>query len=408
MKAYKYRIYPNKAQQEQIDKTLNAARWAYNFGLDHIKKASEAELQRRKEEPESPKQKIPNYVAVSKLITELKKTDKYAWLNEVPRDPITQALMNVDKAFKNFFTRIKKGESQAGYPKFKKRGVGTQAFSIFCPSNKVDFAKSTLTITRIPNIKARFHRHFEGKIKTITISKDTVGAYYASILVESEAMPAMVKREIKPETTISVHSGLRNLLTTSEGVKYDNPRTLKANEKRLAKAQRKLSKSELKYTVETNEFGKERRVYSKNRDKLRLKVNKIHKKIANIREHNLHNISKDIVENERIETICLDNFAIKRMVKDNRFSKNIHDAAWFKFKTMVKYKSEWLGKNVLESDVESPITQRCFECKHIEEVKIPLNKLVWTCSNCGSKNDRDLNAAKNVKEISLNKVSTKS
>jgi len=402
--AYKYRLYPNKSQSEMLDKTMNVSRWAFNYCLSEIKKATEVELERRKNEPDSPKNHIPTNYDISRKITELKKDPQYAWLNEVPRDAITHALENVDKAFKNFFRRLKNGEDKAGYPKFKKKGIGSQSFALCSPSNKVDFAKGRLSLLRIPNIKAVFHRHFEGFVKTITVTKDPTGAYYASILVDNPDVQAPQKREVKNESTISVHSGLRNLFTTSEGVKYDNPRTLNRYEEKLKRLQRRLSKLELKYTIETNEFGKERRLYSKNRDKLRLQVNKLHKRIANIREWNLHNISKEIVENDKTETICMDKFNIKDMVKDTRFAKNIHDAAWYKFKTMVKYKAEWLGKNVLETDFGTPITQRCFVCKSIEVDKIPLNKLEWVCSSCGITNDRDLNAAQNVRELAFEPI----
>jgi putative transposase len=301
---------------------------------------------------------------------------EFEWISKVDSQALQNSVKSLDSTFKNFF----KG---SGYPKFKSKH-GKQSFS--CPNNKreVNWKNSTLTIPKIPNIPIRLDRRFEGKIRTVTISKTPTNKYFASIIVEtSDVIPD--KCPVKEETTLGIDLGITDFVITSEGEKVKSPKPLKSNLKRLKVLQRRASR---------------KKKGSNNRKKANLKVAIQYEKITNIRKDFLHKLSSKIINDSQVETICIETLRVKNMVKNHNLAQAIQDASWSEFVRQLEYKCAWRGKNIIKIGQFEPSSKTCFNCKHKVD-KLPLNIREWTCKECHVTHDRDINAAKNIKFMGL-------
>jgi len=238
LKGYKYRIYPTEEQRTYLNRNMGAARFIYNWALDMRKKDFERQKLEGIKKPKS-----LNIFEISKRLTLFKKEEGVKWLIECSSVSLNAALRNLDEAYKNFFRRVKeggkgKGKKVMGFPKFKKRS-GDQSFQ-FHQSYQVDFEKNLLHIPKCPNIPAIFHRRFEGKMKTATISRDGAYRFYISILVESNEVYPEIPIDIG--NVIGIDHGIRNYITLSDGKTWDNPELEKKVSKRLARLARSVSK----------------------------------------------------------------------------------------------------------------------------------------------------------------------
>ena len=363
LKAYKYRIYPNEAQKSLIEQTFGCTRFIYNFCLDAKKYAYE--------------QHNKLNLSENQLKGRMKylKT-QYEWLKLVDSQSLNHAIRNMDNAYKRFF-------NGAGFPKFKKK-CNEQSFSAPNNTRRVDFEKGTLTIPKLPNIKMQISRRFEGKIKTVTIRRVPSGKYFASILVDN-GVKNPKKRKVTPEGTIGIDLGLKEFAIVSDGRRFENHKFLANSMKRLEVLQRRHS----------------RKVKgSKNRNKSRIRVAILHERIANQRNDYMHKLSTQIVNESQVDTICVETLAVKNMVKNEKLAQAISDVGWGEFVRQLEYKCEWYGKNFIKIGRFEPSTKTCNNCLAVNET-LTLADREWICGGCNTVHDRDLNAARNIRDIGL-------
>ena len=351
--AHKYRIYPDTEQVELLAKTFGCVRVVWNNILDW-----------RSKEYTLNAVKI-NYFASSKKLTEIKRLEELAWLNEVSCIALQQALRCQDAAFSNFFA------GRAKYPNFKSKH-GKQSFRL--TSSGFRIKDNLLYIAKSKNpLKIALSRPLPSQINSLTISKDCSGRYFASFQGESqkEQLP-------KLNNSIGLDVGLNHFLTTSNGEKIDNPRIYRKNEKRLKVLQRRLSR---------------KAKGSNNRNKARLKVARHHATITNSRKDFLHKLSTKLIREN--QTIIVEDLNVIGMLKNHNLAKSISDASWSEFSRMLKYKADWHNRTFTKVSRWLPSSQICSSCGHRGSKKA-LSVREWVCSECGAIHDRDINAAKNI------------
>lgn len=353
-KAFKYRLYPTEPQKELIAKHIGSSRFVYNLALE-TKNAAYISAKH-------------NYSAFDlvKQLPELKK--EFPWLKEVNSQSLQQAIQNMDIAFKKFF----KG---AGFPKFKSKHRGKQSFAI--PQNVIVKDDFLIVPKFKEGIKMSLHRQTKGTIKSATITATPTGKYFVSILCDTkEELPS--KAPIKENTTIGVDLGIKDFLITSDGKVVSNPKYLRKAQSKLKYAQRKYSKHKGKRTKK--------------------KLAKLHEKVVNKRKDFLHKVSTQLIREN--QTIALETLAVKNMVKNHNLAQSISDASWSTFVTMLEYKANWYGKNILRIGQFAPSTKTCSNCGAINK-ELTLKDREWTCGSCSTALNRDVNAACNIKSFAL-------
>ena len=381
LKAYKFRIYPNKAQVEAFELNFRANRFVYNWFLTKRMQGYSYAKNRKLDSP-----KLSKYDE-SKALTALKKEDDYRWLHEAIATGLVTSIRQLDVAYQNFFRRVKKGETEAGFPKYKDKRDGNQSFRL--ETNKalslkrIEGKKNTglLSILKIKNIPCVYHKIIQGELKQVTISKNAYNQYFASILVQEnhEAFP-------KTDKSIGIDVGSRMLVTGSDGSTYDNPKALKNNRDRLAFLQKKIS---------TKQKGSG--VYKK----LKRKIAKVHNDIKNLRNTHIHQVTADLVKKN--DLIITEDLAVKNMTKKSAkgkknktgLNRTLADASLGKLKETLAYKCEWNNRELIKVDRFYPSSQICHACGFKnKEAKKGAEQL--TCPKCGESFNRDLNAAKNI------------
>lgn len=354
-RAYRFRFYPTPEQEMILAKTFGCARFAYNYML------------RLRTDAWFKEQKRVGYHETSALLTKLKKTPEYAWLNEVSSVPVQQALRHLQTAFNNFFAK------RAAYPTFKRKD-GPQSAEYTTSAFKWDGRALKLAKMDTP-LAIRWSRTIPkaAKVTTVTVSKDAAGRYFVSLLCDDTVSP-------KPEVTgkVGIDLGLTHFAILSTGEKVAAPNTFRRYEKKLAKLQRRLAKK----TKGSNR-----------RKKARLKVAKLHAKIADSRRDFLHKLSARLVNENQV--IAVESLSVSNMQKNRHLSKSIGDAGWSEFLRQLEYKARWYGRELIGIDRWYPSSKRCSDCGYTMP-KMPLSVREWVCPECGSIHDRDINAARNV------------
>jgi putative transposase len=362
-KVVKLRIYPDSNQKLALAKAFGSCRWVWNHFLNLMNETY-------KETGKG----LSGY-DVKKLLPSLKKQEETSWLKQTYSQCLQQVCLNLGVAFNNFFER------RAKYPNFKSKD-GKQ--SLQYPSN-VSIKDDCLDVPKIGLISGKFHRSIEGKIKSVTITKNCTHQYYASILFEDGKDKPQPSIEGK---AIGLDLGLNHFAISSDGSKFDNPKILNKHEKNLKRKQQQLSR---------------KKKGSNNRKKARLKVAKVHLKITNCRCDFLHKLSRRIVDENQV--IVLENLNIKGMLKNHCLAKSIQQVGWGMFGTMLKYKAEREGKVYLEVDRFFPSSKTCHVCLNRVD-NLPLEIRQWECTRCNTKHDRDINAAINIREEGLRILKT--
>lgn len=358
LRTYKYRLYPTNKQKRILNQTLDVCRYLYNDSLAERKSAWECD------------KKSISYNDQAAELTQRKKVNSYPALKQVHSQVLQDVLRRVDKAFQNFFRRVKNGE-EPGYPRFKSEN---RYDSFTYPQSGFELNGNHLFLSKIGSIKVKLHREIpkNAVIKTCTIERE-VDLWYVCFSVELK-LPAASTKEIK--AAVGIDMGLNHMMTLSNGEVIDNPRHLKKTEKKLAKHQRRLSR---------------KKRGSKNRGKQKKKVAHIHKQIVNQRKDMHHKLSRMLVNN--YDLIVFEDLKVKNMVKNPHLAKSISDAGWEQLTRFTSYKAEEAGSVVVEVNPDGT-SQECCVCKHKEH--LTLAQRTFRCSNCGNEMDRDVNAAINI------------
>ena len=365
-KAFKYRLYPTESQSVKINQTIGCTRLIYNLMLDA---------------------KIKYYAQYKKTLNitpaKFKQLEEYSFLKEVDSLALTNAQLDLNTAYSNFF---KKQES--GFPKFKSKHKSRWSYTTNNQPNKkhledrnkdtIRFDKNRIKLPIIGYVKLKEHRPHEGKIKSATISKERSGEYYISILCEIEEIQKL------PEINkcVGIDLGLKDFIICSDGTRVEAPKYFRKSEKKLAKKQRQFARTKKD---------------SKGHEKARIEVARCYQKIKNQRNDFLQKLSTKLIKENQI--ICLEDLSIKSMEQNHKLAKSISDASFNKFVLMLEYKAEWFGRKIVKIDKFYPSTQICNSCGYKNESIKGLRGLKvreWICPECGKVHDRDLNASRNI------------
>lgn len=351
--ATKIRLYPNAAQADKLAKAFGCARWYWNNSL--------AETQKVYQETGKGLGQFQLNARLPQLKSEIE------WLGETHSQVLQSVSLHLSRAFVNFFER------RAKYPQFKNKH---RKQSIQYPQGVKVVDDCKVFLPKIGHIKAVIHRDLIDKIKTVTVSKDPSGKYFASILTENcvEVPATSLNGKI-----LGIDVGLTNLAVTSDGSKFANP-------KHVLKAQRNLKRKQQSLS---------RKVKGSNtRNKARLLVAKAHERVANARKDYLHKLSTRLVNENQV--IAVEDLHVKGMMKNHNLARAIGDAGWGSFTNMLKYKTAKAGKGYIEVNRFFASSKTCSCCLHAQ-AQMPLDIRTWICDQCGTKHDRDINAAQNIR-----------
>ncbi len=355
-RAFTFRFHPTDEQAGQLARTFGCVRLVYNMAL---KARTEAwALERRR----------ISYAETSAALTTWKKTEDLAFLNEVSSVPLQQALRHLQTGFSNFYAK------RSGYPRFKSRKKSRASAEY--TSSAFSFRGGKLTLAKMDQpLEIIWSRPLPpgAAPSTVTVSRDTAGRWFVSLLCEDTP----VAPEPPEGSALGIDAGLTSLLTLSSGEKIANPRHERRDRERLARAQRELARKQRG---------------SANREKARIRVARIHARIADRRRDHLHKLTTRLVREN--QTIVIEDLSVRDLVSDHTLAKAISDAAWNEMRIQLEYKCAWHGRELIAVDRYYPSTRLCSVCGAVRR-KLPLNVREWRC-RCGAVHDRDVNAARNI------------
>lgn len=380
LRAIKIRLYPNKNQEEYISSLLGCYRKVYNLALNH-------KIEVYKETGENHRiQQIG-----LEFHNNWTKSEEYHYLKEHNTKVLKQAIINMLDSYKRFFV------NNAGFPKFKSKHDNQQScrFPSEAISKKSDYKSGRLTlIKKLKDIKFKcsdkyksyLNKH-KSNIKSATLTRTKSGKYFLSILVDGDLMKS------KPKSTndfIGLDLGIKSFIVDSKGNEYENIKIKRNNQKKLAKLHRELSRKQKG---------------SSNRNKAKIKLARLYEKLNNKKENYLHHITNQLLDENQV--IVIEDLNVKSMMKNHNLVKSIQELSLHRFKEILRYKAEWYNRHVVEIDRFFPSSKLCSNCGH-KNTELKLSDREWTCSGCGTKHDRDFNAAVNIesegKRIFNNKI----
>ncbi len=352
LKAFKLRFYPTKEQEILLNKTFGCSRFVWNKKVEDFNSWT----------PNSGKVK-------EKTIKEMK--NEFPFLSEVPYNALEQKLMDFQETRRQFFNKGRK--KKLGRMKFKSRR-NRQSFRLSYSAFSIKEGKIRAVKIGVLDLRGYDLEKIPlEECKRITISKDTSGKFFCSILVKMNI-------NLKPLSgrMVGIDLGIKDLFILSDGQVVNNPKWFRENQSKLKNAQRHLSR---------------KKKGSRRREKQRIKVARIHEKIQNQRMNFLHEVSSALVNN--YDVICIEDLNVSGMMKNHKLSKSIQDASWSTFVSLLSYKCSWYGKTLVKIDRFFPSSKTCSSCGFKMD-EMPLNIREWNCPSCGKKHDRDINAAKNI------------
>lgn len=349
--AYRYRLYPNKAQQTLLNKTMGSVRYFWNQQVATFKTY---------DKETNPK---PEFKTSTELRNEIE------WMQEVSAAAIQQKERDFKEYRKQLFSKSRK--KKIGFPSFKKKN-NRQSFRL--PNQKFKIIGNKIQLEKIGKVKIVVDRKLpDGKLMSVTVSKNPSGQYFASILIETEI-------NYKPKTNkeVGIDLGIKTFSTQSDGVEIDNPKFLRKNQAKLRRMQQHLSRKQKG---------------SNRRNRCRLKIAKLHQKVTNQRDWFLHNYSTSLISS--YDRIYIEDLNVSGMVKNHCLAGAISDVGWSKFTSMLAYKAEWYGKDVVKVGRFYASSSTC-ECG-VKNDNLKLSDREWVCEACGLLiNQRDLLAANNI------------
>ena len=362
-KAYKFRLYPDSYQKQLLSKTFGCVRLIYNYFLDKCMKNG--------------------FIKAFDMCTEIKELYvEYPFLKEVDSCSLRCAVFNLEDAFKNCFSK------RSNYPRYKSK-YNKQSYRTTCIRStyknreysniELDLVNKKVKLPKLRLVNIRGYRNLKeisGRIINATIEKETTNKYYVSIVVEEKEF---ISSKVIPQSIVGIDLGIKDLVVTSDGEKYNNPKKVLKREKRLKRLQRKLSR-QIKG--------------SNNYYKTKKRIARIHSKIKNSRKHNIINIVNILVKEHDI--VVSEKLKVQEMTQNHNLAKNILDASFNKICQILKWKCSMLGKDYYQVDTYFPSSKKCSHCDNITNKTNNLNVRNWICDKCGCENDRDINASINI------------
>ena len=353
-KGIKFRIYPNKEQENLIMQTLGCCRLIYNKGLDMRNKAYK-------------NGEKANYTQTSAMLTHLKSDDNFSFLKLVDSIALQQSLRDLDRAYQNFFKK------RARFPQFKSKHNNHQSYRTLNQGNNIRIAGNYLKLPKLGYVKVKQSMEV-GHINNVTVERTPAGKYFVVLNVDFES-------ELRPNAggMIGIDVGIKEFYSDSNGNIVSNPKYLEKSMRKLVREQRRLSRKQKD---------------SNNRDKQRIKVAKVHEKITNQRYDFLQKQSTILVSEN--QTICIEDLNIKGMVRNHKLAQHIISCSWSKFFTMLEYKATWYGNEIIKVPTMYPSSQTCSCCGYKNPLVKNLSVREWMCPKCHTKHDRDTNASINI------------
>ena len=355
--AHKIALEPNNKQATYFAKAAGTARFAYNWALAEWQRQYEA----WKADNRLPK---PSYFSLDKQLNAIKR-EQFPWMTEVPACITQKSISQLGLAFQNFW------EKRARYPKFRKKGIHDR-FALTNQNFSIEGSK--IRIPKLGWVRMREPLRFTGKILSATVSR-IADRWYVSVTVDTDHVPM---RPAENQGSVGVDLGVSSMATLSTGEKVVGPKPHKALLDRLKRLSRRLSRKQKG---------------SANRAKARMRLARLHARIANIRQDALHKLTSDLTR--RFHTIAIEDLNVRGMLKNHCLARPIADMGFFEFRRQLEYKAEKRGGLVVVVDRWFPSSKTCSVCG-VKQEKMSLVIRQWTCPDCGSIHDRDVNAARNI------------
>ena len=362
-RTYRYRIYPNQAQKQELARTFGCSRWVYNWALETKTKAYYQD------------EESLSFTDLSSRLTEQKREEETEWLSEVSAVTLQQSLRNLNQAFTNFF------EDRAEYPSFKsKHGDQTARYVGTAFDLREENGRWKLFLSKMPGlINIRWSRDLPSEPSSCTVTKNAAGQYHVCFVC-TEKIETLPRTKGGPNF-VGVDLGIESLVTLSTGEKAGNPRWYENQYQRLRKEQQKLSR---------------KKKGSNNWVRQKKRVAKAHQRIQDRRKDFIEKLTTRLVENW--DVIVVEDLSVKAMMQNSNLARHIKEAGWGQIVRRLRDKCKWYGRTLIIAGKWFPSSQRCSECGHVDGKK-PLDVRDWTCPKCGEHHDRDINAAKNLSRV---------